>query len=401
MDERLRLAMRSLTVFRRVLGDPVMAKLLALLDAADANTDEQIARYADFAAALMDAGGDLSAYVAALTLDDENAAVRRIAAGQSIGATMQACIGSELAVLSDIAQLSAADVASFIRYGGYLPSWDNSGVDLESLYAQHLKDVATKGFGMWARHHMFTVQQDGEIVPVRIPDPIQLDDLKEYEYQRGRVADNTLALLRGLPAANTLLYGDAGTGKSSTVKALVNAYHGDGLRLVEMGKHQCRMIPGVVETLRTLPLKFILFFDDLSFSEENDAFYALKSALEGSASVSAPNVVIYATSNRRHLVKETFSDRAGDDVHRNETIQELCALSRRFGLTVGFLRPNKAVYLSIVRALAADAGIDMDENELAIQAEAFADTGRSPRMAQQFVAQLVRARQGGGDVCEK
>ena len=399
MDERLRLALRSLTVFRGVLGDPVMAKLLALLDAAGVDTDQKITRYADFAAALLEHGGDLSAYIAARVLDDENVAVRRIAAGQDIGETMRACISSDLAVLSDIARLQADDIASTIRYGGYLPPWDNSDIDLAALYAQHMKDVATNGYGMWARHRMFTVRGDGQIVPVRIPDPIRIDDLKEYEYQRGRVRDNTLALLRGLPAANALLYGDAGTGKSSTVKALVNAYHGDGLRLVEMGKHQCHMIPDVVETLRTLPLRFILFFDDLSFAAENDAFYALKSALEGSASASAPNVVIYATSNRRHLVKETFSERAGDDVHRNETMQELCSLSRRFGLTVGFLRPNKAVYLSIVRALAADAGIDMDENELGIQAEAFADTGRSPRVAQQFVAQLVRARQGGDDIC--
>jgi predicted AAA+ superfamily ATPase len=243
-------------------------------------------------------GGDLAAHVSACVLDDENTAVRRIAAGQDIGAAMQACIDSELEVLSDIARLSAADAAAGIRYGGYLPTWSNSEIDLAALYAQHLKDVATKGYGMWARYRMFTVRSDGRIAPVRVPDPIQLDDLKEYEYQRGRVRDNTLALIKGLPAANVLLYGDAGTGKSSTVKALVNAYHGDGLRLVEMGKHQCGMIPDVIETLRALPLKFILFFDDLSFAGENDAFYALKSALEGSASGGAPGVVIDAGAVR-------------------------------------------------------------------------------------------------------
>ena len=381
------LALKSLAVFRGVQKDPVVAKMAAFLDAWDDKTDVQVERYAAFAAALLERGGDLSAYVAERVLDDENVYVRRIAAGLPIGDAMSACVRQELAVLQKAAQLSASDAAAAIDYDGYLPVWDNSDVDLTAMYNARMADVPKVGYGMFAKHRMFSVK-DGQIVPVRMPDRIALSDLKEYEKQRGRIVDNTRALLAGLPAANALLYGDAGTGKSSTVKAVVNAYHGDGLRLIEMNKKQVLQIPEVIEVLGALPLKFILFIDDLSFAAENDEFYALKSALEGSAEASAPNVVIYATSNRRHLVRETFSDRAGDDVHRNETMQELCSLSRRFGLTVGFLRPNKAVYLSIVRALAADNGIDMDMGEMAIKAEAFADSGRSPRVAQQFIAHL-------------
>ena len=384
------LALKSLAVFRGVLRDSVMIRLAALLDASSMPVGEKVERYAAFAAALLERGGDLSTHVAELAADDENVYVRYIAAGKPVDDELAACVRAELAVLQQISQLRPSDIDT--GYTGYLPTWRTSDIDIAAVFAQRMAEVPAKGYGIWAQHRMFKVLDDGHIVPVRIPDPIVLSDLKEYERQRGRVVDNTRALLSGRPAANVLLYGDAGTGKSSTVKAAVNAFHAEGLRLVAMTKKQFLLIPDVIDTLAALPLKFILFIDDLSFAEENDEFYALKSALEGSAAASAPNVVIYATSNRRHLVRETFSGREGDDVHRNETMQELCSLSRRFGLTVGFLRPNKQVYLSIVRALAAENGIDMDPDELAIKAEAFADTGRSPRIAQQFIASLKSVR---------
>ena len=188
-----------------------------------------------------------------------------------------------------------------------------------------------------------------------------------------------------------MLFGDAGTGKSSTVKAVVNEFWERGLRLVEVKKNQSSEMTAVIEALSRNPLKFILFLDDLSFTAENDDFYTLKAMLEGSALAKAPNIAIYATSNRRHLIKESFSDReGGDDVHRNETMEETISLSARFGLTVAFLRPERELYLRIVRELAKDAGIAMELEQLEAEAERFALGGRSPRAARQFIEQIRR-----------
>ena len=203
--------------------------------------------------------------------------------------------------------------------------------------------------------------------------------------------DNTQAFVDGRPAANVLLCGDAGTGKSSTVKAVANAFFKEGVRLIEIRKDQLRSLPLVMAKISGNPLKFIIFIDDLAFNKNNDDFSMLKAALEGSASAMADNAVIYATSNRRHIVKESFKDRDGDDVHINDTLQETLSLSERFGLTVLFSKPDKKLYLSIVRELAKRNGISMDEKELELRAEEFAlrKGSRSARGAEQFINSLL------------
>jgi predicted AAA+ superfamily ATPase len=212
-----------------------------------------------------------------------------------------------------------------------------------------------------------------------------------YEAERDKIVANTKAFIEGRPAANALLCGDAGTGKSSTVKAVANAFFSEGVRLIELRKDQLRFLPLVMAHVSGNPLKFIIFIDDLSFNQNNDDFSMLKAALEGSASATADNAVIYATSNRRHIVKESFGDRDGDDVHRNDTMQETLSLSERFGLTVLFSKPDKKLYLKIVKTLAQRGGVAMDEKELEIQAEAFAlrKGNRSARCAEQFINSLL------------
>jgi len=187
-----------------------------------------------------------------------------------------------------------------------------------------------------------------------------------------------------------LLYGDAGTGKSSTIKAVAHHLAPQGLRIIEVKKNQLYQIPKLLEELSDNPLKFILFIDDLSFSGNDDNFSALKATLEGSISGCGDNAVIYATSNRRHLVKESFGDRAGDELHLNDSMQETMSLAARFGLTITFQKPDKDEYLSIVKSLAAEYGIEMDEEELFKKAEAHAirKNGRSPRTAKQFIELL-------------
>ena len=197
-------------------------------------------------------------------------------------------------------------------------------------------------------------------------------------------------MLSGKPAVNVLLYGDAGTGKSSSVKAIANEFAADGLRLVEVKKNQLYQIPALLDSLAQNPLKFILFIDDLSFSANDDNFAALKAILEGSVGGRSQNVVVYATSNRRHLIKETLSDRSGDDIHEADTRQELMSLSARFGLTVTFQRPDKVRFEEILLDLARQYGVQMPSDQLFIKGEAFAIRagGRSPRVARQFIELL-------------
>ncbi len=383
------LSLRSLAVFRRLLEDSVIKKLCALTEARELPAPEQVSRYADFAAALFENSTNLTDYVWSRIMEDDNIYVQKRAQRQPAGDVLEACVNNELAVLQTAAQLTPSDIRAHIRYDGFLPDWQTSDTNFSDGFTQLMETITVTGCGVFARHTMLRVK-DGAVVPVTNPDPIRLADLKGYERQKQAVTNNTLALLSGKPAANALLYGDAGTGKSSTVKALANEYCGQGLRLIEIGKHQIGDIPSIMEQLSRNPLKFIVFIDDLSFSQQTDDFNAFKAVLEGSVSSRATNIVIYATSNRRHIVKELFSDREGDDIHRNETIQELSSLSHRFGLTVGFFKPDKKAYLDIVHALKNDYGIQMDDALLDLEAERFASSGRSPRMARQFIDSLRR-----------
>ena len=270
----------------------------------------------------------------------------------------------------------------------FLPRWETSSIDLPAAYAQRMSEVGKKGYGMFAKHHVFTVE-NGHLVPVKYPDPQRLSELPGYEKEREKVIANTKALLAGMPANNVLLYGDAGTGKSSAVKAIANEFAPEGLRLVEVKKNQLYQIPDLMDKLAANPLKFILFIDDLSFTANDDNFAALKAILEGSVGGRAKNIAVYATSNRRHLIKETLTDRTGDDIHEADTRQELMSLSARFGLTVTFQRPEKARFETILAELAKQHGIDMPMDQLLVKAEAFAIRagGRSPRVAKQFIEQ--------------
>lgn len=382
----LRIALKSLVIFRGLREDGVIKKLEELLRE-DGDTALKVERYAAFTEALYRAGGNLTEYVLGRVLEDENVYALRRAAGEDVS-KLERCLENELELLQRVSRLKAEDIRKSTAYEGFLPGWETGEADFVSAYRQRMNELPQKGYGIFSQHRMFSLK-GGALRPVLWPDDIRLSGLKAYERQRQAIIDNTLALLAGRPAANALLYGDAGTGKSSTVKALVNEYWEKGLRLVEISKGQAADIPAVMEAVSRNPLKFILFIDDLSFAGENDGFYALKAALEGSAAAKAPNTVIYATSNRRHLIKESFADRQGDDVHVGETIQEIVSLSARFGLTLGFLRPDKKLYLRIVRELALDAGLNADA-EFELEAERFADGGRSPRAAKQFIEQLKR-----------
>jgi predicted AAA+ superfamily ATPase len=272
-----------------------------------------------------------------------------------------------------------------------IPSFDSVNADMGASFRKRLKDISKYGYGIFSSQGMFRLSEKDEIEPILSADSICLEQFVGYEEERGKVFANTRAFVDGRPAANVLLCGDAGTGKSSTVKAVANAFFNEGIRLIELRKDQLSRLPLVMGKISGNPLKFIIFIDDLSFNKSDDNFSMLKAALEGSASAKAENAVIYATSNRRHIIKESFSDRDGDDVHRNDTLQESLSLSERFGLTVLFSKPDKKLYLRIVKELAKKHEISISEQELEVQAEAFAlrKGNRSARCAEQFIDSLL------------
>lgn len=390
----LRLRLQSLAVFRRLLSDPVVEKFNALLTALSGEeTEALIGRYSDFAAALYEYGVSFSSYLLTLALEDENVYMLCRAEGKEPSPILEEAVGAELETLRAVSAVSCEEIQAVIRekgFTGFLPRWECGTLDFAEIYMSRLRSIHEYGYGVFAKYTTFMIES-GALVPVKHPDAISLSELGGYQRERQMVIDNTLALIEGRPAANALLYGDAGTGKSSTVKAVANAYAERGLRLIEIKKNQLHEIPHLVDQLSKNPLKFILFIDDLSFSKDDDNFAALKAILEGSVSARANNLAVYATSNRRHLVKEDFSDRQGTDLHVTDTIQELTSLSDRFGLTITFQKPGKQVYLEIVHDLAIQNGIGLSIEDLDRQAEAFAigRGGRSPRAAKQFIDFLL------------
>ena len=259
--------------------------------------------------------------------------------------------------------------------------------DVAELLAGHF---ARHGAGPLGRHRAF--RWDGEgLRAVPNPDPVRLAGLISYEREREPVVENTRRFLAGLPAHHALLYGQPGTGKSSTVKALLNEFADAGLRLVEVAKEDLGSLPRVLGVLRGRGPRFILFVDDLSFEEHEVEYKALKALLEGSVEEPPENVRVYATSNRRNLIRESFADREdGDDVHAHDTMQEKQSLSARFGLRVTFPAPDQKRYLKIVEGLARERGLEVPQEELREQALLWDrwHAGRSGRTARQFVDEM-------------
>lgn len=377
--------LRGLVVFRGLLADPVVQKFCRMLDA---GAGDFAGAAAAFEAQLFEKDTNWTAVLQEAVLEDENICIRR-AAGGDAGPVLEKALAGELEFLQQLGQASLDELLPGAP--SFLPRWEvDPTADYPAAYAARRAEVRRRGYGLFARHHMFTVE-DGALTPVRYPDPQRLDELPGYEREREKIIANTRALLAGKPASNVLLYGDAGTGKSSTVKAIANEFAPEGLRLVEVKKNQLYQLPALTDQLAHNPLKFILFIDDLSFTANDDNFAALKAILEGSVGGRSQNVAVYATSNRRHLIKETLSDRDGDDIHAADTRQELMSLSARFGLTVTFQQPDKERFDAILLELARQYRVQLPSDQLYIKGAAFAlrAGGRSPRVAKQFIELLA------------
>ena len=375
------LRLEALVVFRGLLQDPVVEALGRML------AQPTVSSCGEFCSRLFGHTTNWSRYLLTRVLEEENLYVKALCTPQGADELLTQALDNELDFFTKLGKLERKDLA----LPDFLPQWQVEEIDFSAEYKSRLADLHRTGYGIFARYKVFTVE-DCQLMPVRHPDPQKLSELPGYEAERAKVIANTKALLEGRPANNVLLYGDAGTGKSSAIKAIANEFADQGLRLVEVKKNQLYQIPHLMDTLAANPLKFILFIDDLSFTANDDNFAALKAILEGSVGGRSHNIAVYATSNRRHLIKETLSDREGDDIHLSDTRQELMSLSARFGLTVTFGRPDRDRFALIVKELAGQFGIEEPFDRLLVKAEAFAIRagGRSPRVARQFM-ELVYA----------
>lgn len=388
----------SLTVYKNFLTCGAGVKFLIFLEAVQ-NEDSFVTCaefYSDFVSELYtgEFRGNFSSTIQDFIFCDENPVSIDCAKGhaEDIPTFIMGAFEFELRILSDIASITFADIRELLnlRYPDFktavnsLPSFESS----KMLFTKDIVQSQYKkaGYGLVSKHFAFKLDDKSSLIPVKNADNIKLSDLKLYFYQKDILLKNTQAFVSGKACNNVLLYGDRGCGKSSSVKAVVNEFKDSGLKIVQLVKNQIGELPDLIEFLANFPSKFIIFIDDLVFNENDSDFAAAKAVLEGSLAKRPDNTVIYATTNRRHLVKETFSGREGDEVHINDTMDEAASLSDRFGITITFSSPDKKDYLEIVRMLAIEAGITPNE-DLSKQAEAFAllKGTRAPRIARQFL----------------
>lgn len=272
----------------------------------------------------------------------------------------------------------------------------SSDDDFAGKVTQFYKEFGVGKFGL---HKAFRVdRKDGEVViePITRIRHVNLEDLVGYENAKKKLCDNTEAFLEGRPCNNCLLFGDSGTGKSSSIKAIANRYYDRGLRIIEVYKHQLKDINEIISQIKNRNYRFIIYMDDLSFEDYETEYKYLKAVIEGGLEKKPDNILIYATSNRRHIVRERFSDKEDrdDDLHTNDTVSEKLSLAYRFGVSIFFAKPGKKEFDNIVVTLAKRAGIDMDEEELLLEANKWelSHGGLSGRTAQQFVDNLLGTR---------
>jgi hypothetical protein len=426
------LALDSLSIYRRLLENKVLSKLKDLLissNKADVVFREVINAYHEFYFELAQSGTmSLSDYVLDQIIFDENPFTFQQQAVQSNSSkqVIEKTAAQDLNSLQRIAQLDPAlvkaNLAELFKTNPHqaliedLPEWISESHSLSpSNYLNHITEHIKTcsrwsdsleelkkfhqryGCGLFSRYYAFVWERadgSGHIRGIDNPDPITLKDLVDYQSERSRVIENTLQFLEGFPSNNVLLYGDRGTGKSSTVKALLNEYHSHGLRMLEVPKAYLADFPLIIRHLNNRSQKFIIFVDDLVFGDNEENYTSLKAVLEGGLESKTSNIVIYATSNRRHLVKEYFSERAGlqsgnhnEEVHAGDSMQEKLSLADRFGISVVFSSPDQNRYLRIVEGIAALKHLTIDKERLHREALQWAlwYNGRSARTAKQFV----------------
>ncbi len=361
-------------------------------------------------------------YLTNLLVNNENSYSRACEIRGKIEGTINEAVLHDIVIFKEFYDYDFKDMAEFLGVDAFSLITDYKSSDGESkVYnsrirericslavkftkdhtPEEMKDTLTEfykdyGVGKFGLHKAFRVLHDESgvhIVPIRNIAHVYLHDLVGYEIPKKKLIDNTEAFVEGRKANNCLLFGDAGTGKSSSIKAIANEYYEQGLRIIEIYKHQFRDLNDVITQIKNRNYKFIIYMDDLSFEDFEVEYKYLKAVIEGGLEKKPENVLIYATSNRRHLVREKFSDKEErrDDLHSSDTVQEKLSLVSRFGVTIFFASPDKKEFQNIVRVLAERYGINMPEEELFLEAGRWelAHGGLSGRTAQQFIDYLL------------
>lgn len=267
-----------------------------------------------------------------------------------------------------------------------------NALEMKAVLTEFYREYGVGRFGLHKAFRVVHTDDGARIDPIRNISHVQLDDLIGYEIPKKKLTDNTDAFVAGRKANNCLLFGDAGTGKSTSIKAIANEYYDKGLRIIEIYKHQLQDLNDVIAQVKNRNYKFIIYMDDLSFEEFETEYKYLKAVIEGGLEKKPNNVLIYATSNRRHLIRENYEDKEGrrEDMHASDTVQEKLSLVYRFGVTIFFCGPDKKQYEEIVKGLAARYGVMMEEEKLLAEANKWelSHGGLSGRTAQQFIDYL-------------
>lgn len=387
----------SMTVFRDVLSLKVMKPVLGFYRALEhgKSTDYELVQlyasvYRELAATSFDS---LSQYLSHHMKHDEGPYPEAVAAsgGNKLRGAALRDINIIDGLLLECSQMKSAllqTISPHLRDSiADLPEIDGGDAigleDLESSYRRN-------GTGVFSQGRAFLWDGSG-VSLVGNPDMLRQEDMIGYHWQRQEVIKNSRALIEGKGASNVLLHGDSGTGKSATIKSLIHIPEFYNLRIIEIAREGMVGLRSLIQKLAGKSQKFILFIDDLSFSAGEEGYGALKSILEGGMGMRPDNVVVYATSNRRHMVRESFSERQGDDIHVSETIQEKSSLSDRFGIRIPYMALHKAEFLKTVDSIAKRRGINMDTAELHDRANKWeiGHGGRTPRVARQFIDYLA------------
>lgn len=390
--DKIKLGFSSVVIFRNILKTKVIKKLLKFLNCeTKENIDniKQIDLYSEFLSELFKSDNNLADFILSQIFLDDNIYISKCILKQEINNNLKKIFKNELNFFKYI---SSFDFSSIFNkeYSKDIAELEIKEIDFYKIYFEHIKNIDKKGYGIFYNNNMFVLDDRKNIIAVKNKDNQDIKKLYGYEIERNKVLSNTKILIEGKKANNILLYGDAGTGKSSTVKAVANFFKDEGLRLIEIKKNQLHFITDIIEKLSCSPLKFIIFIDDLTFSSNDDTFSYLKAILEGGVNSFPNNIAVYVTSNYRHLIKENFTDRTGDDIHIEDTIQQIMSLTNRFGMIITFQRPGRDLFKEIVLSYAKENNIKTDKEELIKQAEAYAirSAGRSPRVAKQFIELL-------------
>ena len=392
----LRAQLRGLSAFRSLLDTPMLKDALQLLDAAARRDGEwALAAYDQMFYRLKAEGYSGLGTWLLDTLRYTETPYGDLAGSGRSDPELEGAARRDVDALLQLARLGAEDIRvalkpilteEYVSVLDNLPAWETgTPFTFEELAAFYQEN----GAGLYAKYRAF-LWEEGQLVPVADPDCPHPVELLGYDQQRKQVLDNTRLLVEGKPSNNVLLFGDGGTGKSATVKSMLYLPGMENLRLIEIQKENLVGMPRLIRSLAGRRQSFILFIDDLAFDQDDKTYSSLKTILEGGLERRPLNVAIYATSNRRHLVRQTFSDRAGDEVDAFETISEKTALAERFGLRIPYMTMSKSEYLALIDHLAGLYHVEMNREVLHAKAMEWEirHAGRTPRVARQFIASL-------------